>query len=245
MSCSNIKLSLKQKVICVVITIGLLLMIAYCFFDAMEAVGILAPLGILFYSHAVSKVKEKEQRLQKEQLKELLIAMSNNLSAGYSLENAFITAGKELSALWGDKKAMSRTLMMFANRLSLGENFDQLFREFSLQLSEKEMLTFTHMIAHAKISGGDLVRLFKQQSWQFQEKQMVLEESMTLISGKKYEYQIMVLMPIAIILYMRISSIDIMNVLYTTVVGRVVMSIALILNIVAYYWGMKIVSIKV
>ena len=91
---------------------------------------------------------------------------------------------------------------MFANRLSLGENFDQLFRQFSLQLSENEMLTFTHMIAHAKISGGVLVQLFKQQSWQLQENQMALEESMTLISGKKYEYQIMVLMPIAIILYL-------------------------------------------
>lgn len=70
-------------------------------------------------------------------------------------------------------------------------------------------------------------------------------EIQVLVQEKRYEQKVMNLMPLIMILYLRLGNGDFMEILYTTVSGRVLMTICLIVYLAAYYMAEKIVDIKI
>lgn len=65
------------------------------------------------------------------------------------------------------------------------------------------------------------------------------------IASKKFEQNIMALMPAGIILYMRICSPDFLNGLYGNMLGIAIMTVCLGIYLGAYQLGRKIVTIEV
>lgn len=73
----------------------------------------------------------------------------------------------------------------------------------------------------------------------------VKQEIQTLIAAKKMEFQIMSLIPIGIIIYMKISFSQFVSVLYGNIAGVVIMSICLGIYLAAYCLGKKMLEIEV
>ncbi len=80
---------------------------------------------------------------------------------------------------------------------------------------------------------------------QMGEKIDVEREITTLVSGKKLELKIMTLIPLGMVLYMKISFPEFLDVLYGNLVGVIIMSICLLVYLVAYEMGRRIVEIEV
>ena len=66
-----------------------------------------------------------------------------------------------------------------------------------------------------------------------------------IISGKKYEQNIMMIVPPVILLYLRFAAYSFIDVLYTTLSGRMVMTVCLIFYIAAFVLGNKICDIEI
>lgn len=66
-----------------------------------------------------------------------------------------------------------------------------------------------------------------------------------MIAAKKMEFQIMTMIPLGIIVYMKISFPEFMSVLYGSVAGVVVMSGCLAIYIGAWYLGKRMLEIEV
>ena len=97
----------------------------------------------------------------------------------------------------------------------------------------------------AKRSGGDLKEIIRSTVWQMGEKQEVKREIETLMSAKKMEFQIMSLVPFAMIGYIKWAFPDFMSVLYGNLSGIFLMSICLGVYILAYEWGKRMLEIEV
>ena len=77
------------------------------------------------------------------------------------------------------------------------------------------------------------------------EKIDVEREITTLVSGKKLELKIMTMIPLGMVLYMKISFPEFLDVLYGNIAGVIIMSICLLVYVVAYELGRRIVEIEV
>ena len=92
-----------------------------------------------------------------------------------------------------------------------------------------------------KRSGDDISKVFKTIAVQIANEMKVESEVEVLIASKKYEHLIMCMVPILMILYMRMTSSDLMNYLYMGISGRVVMTVCLLVYIVAMYIGIRLI----
>ena len=73
----------------------------------------------------------------------------------------------------------------------------------------------------------------------------VKREIDTMLAAKKYEFQVMSVIPFGIVLYMTVSFPEFMGNLYGNIAGRGVMTGCLIIYLDAYGLGRKIIEIEV
>ena len=67
----------------------------------------------------------------------------------------------------------------------------------------------------------------------------------TINNSKKYEQRIMDIVPLIMILYVNFTSGNMMSVMYNTLIGKLIMTICLLLYTVAFIIGEKITNISV
>lgn len=66
-----------------------------------------------------------------------------------------------------------------------------------------------------------------------------------MVASKKLEQQMMVFMPAVLILFLRVTSKGFLSPLYDTILGQIIMTVVLGINIFADYLGKRIVDINI
>ena len=119
------------------------------------------------------------------------------------------------------------------------------FQEFAARTGDEDVQTFVTVFNLAKRSGGDTMEIIRNVVRQMGEKIDVEREIQTVISAKKMELRIMTAIPFAMIAYLRLSFPEFLQVLYGNPIGIIVMSVCLVIYLVAYESGKRIVEIEV
>ena len=122
---------------------------------------------------------------------------------------------------------------------------EQVLMEFAEQVASEDVNSFVTVFVTAKKSGGDMIGIIRNTTNQIGDKIVVKREIDTLLAAKKYEFQIMSMVPYGIIGYMSLSFPEFMDGLYGNVTGIGVMTICLGIYAGAYYLGIKILRIDV
>ena len=73
----------------------------------------------------------------------------------------------------------------------------------------------------------------------------VKQEIETMISGKKYEFNFLMILPVIMVLFLTLTSGDYMAPVFTTIVGRIAMTVAIAIFALAYVVGSKIMKINI
>lgn len=232
-----IKISFLERMGILLSFILIDLIICYTFFDSLIFVALLLPMYIPFRKIVSSELILKKRRLLKIQFMECLNAMANALDSGYSSEKGIGKAAEIVGILYGDNSVMKKELVRMEGRLRIGVTVEGVWMEFAKRSGLEEAETLADAIVITKRYGGNLSRLFVMLSRMIDGGIRVENEIDVLIASRKYEHLIMCFVPILMVLYMRYTAADIMLVLYTTVIGRVVMLVCLLLYVLAMIIG--------
>lgn len=192
--------------------------------------------------------KEAEKRKKDElntQFKDMLISMTAAMRAGYSVENALKEALSEMEMTYGADSAICKELCIMINQLKVGSPAEEVFFDFAGRSTVEDIETFASVFKIAKRSGGDMVEIMRKTSADISAKVDTKNEIAVLISAKRLEQNIMMLMPAAIIVYMRLSSDGLLDPLYGNAAGILIMSACLGVYALAWYLGRKITDIEV
>ena len=122
---------------------------------------------------------------------------------------------------------------------------ETVLQNFATRTGDEDVQTFVTVFNMAKRSGGDTLEIIRSAVRQMGEKIDVEREIVTLMSAKKMEFRIMTVIPMAMILYLKLSFPEFLDVLYGNVVGAVIMSLCLLIYLGAYEIGRRIVEIEV
>ena len=219
--------------------------IAYLFYQNWIAFLCFLPFLKVFLKMTAMAKKEKEKRKMLEEFREMIGFISGALNAGYSLENAFWVAKKELGILYGTKSILVSYLERVLRKLKMNTSLEQALKEFALECQLEEAKNFAQVVAIGKKSGGNLVRIIEKSVHSICLKLETEEEIATMIAAKKMETRIMILFPALIVLYLRLTNGEYIGVLYGNVVGAAVMTVSLGAMVVSAFWSEKIMDIKV
>lgn len=228
----------------------------------LKACGVTAATGWLYYHSFLVmillfpvliwhlRMMEEESAKKKEiefrgQFKEAIQAVSAALNAGYSVENAFLEAQKELQRLYPRDARISRELQRIVRQLRVQMSMEQILEEFSLRVQTEDVRNFVTVFVAAKKSGGNMIAIIQDTVRQIGDKIDVRREIDTMLAAKRYEFRVMSAIPYGIIGYMSLSFPEFMDSLYGNVLGIGVMTICLGIYLGAYYLGVKLIKIEV
>ncbi len=223
----------------------LIMLLGYTFYRSFLAMLLLSPSFIFLIKRKKKQlVKKRRQQLQAE-FKEAISAVSAGLGAGYSIENAFVEAYKDMEGIYGEKGLITRELMYIKRQLSMNQTLEQALYDFAKRSDMEDILDFTEVFTAAKRNSGDLIGIMHRNVTIINGKADVEREIVTLISAKQLEQKIMNVIPFFIILYIGQGSDSLLNVLYHNPAGIGIMTCCLCFYLLAIYISERIVDIKV
>lgn len=170
--------------------------------------------------------------------------MLPSLQAGYSLENACIAAYRELREVDGEDHAFVVQMALVVQGIEVHIPVEDLFLEMASATDSEDIHQFAVVLEILKNMGGNSVEILRNSMIRIQKKMETTEEIRTILSGKIYEKNLMLLMPFFLMIYLRVSNGSYLDMLYHTLPGRLVMTLALAGIIVCFYWSECIMKIS-
>ena len=113
--------------------IGVLaLLISYLFYDSWYAAVVLIPVGILFMKKMGRELMDKRKSELRRQFQDMIDSVSSALTAGYSVENAFYEAKRDMIRLYGQGSIIVSELEYFFSLLETGQTLEAILNDFPI-----------------------------------------------------------------------------------------------------------------
>lgn len=208
----------------------------------MLSAAVIVPCGM--YGTQKELLRKRDQVLT-VQFKDCLRFVSGALSAGYSIENAWKEAEKDMVKMYGKEADMCKELFQMNSGIELHEPIEKLLLDFARRSGQEDVNDFCQIFSFAKRSGGDFIRIIQNTDKRISDKVEILQEMDTVMAAKKFEQKIMNFIPLFLLLFIQSSSPEFIRPLYGNIAGAAVMSGCLALYGSAIVIARKIVNIEV
>lgn len=238
------KLTGKEKLKCMGCGVLLSALIAFLFYGSFW--------GMLLFPvlYVIMKKRQKQtglEQMQNKLAKEFLDALrtiSAALQAGVSMENAWREAEKEAEALHGKESYMYQELSEMNRSLELNIPIEQLLADFAVRCGNSDISGFSEVFSFAKRSGGNFVTIIEGTSDHMRARYDTEREIEVLVASRKMEQKVMNVIPMFILAYLKISSMEFLDILYGNVPGILFMTLCLLAYGAAILLAEKILMIK-
>ncbi len=219
--------------------------VSFLFYDSLTAFLILLPFGTVYFGRKRKELMLRRKKELKREFKDMILAVSNAVSAGYSIENSFREAYRDVVEIYGETCLICKEMRHFFRRMEIGVSLEKILRDFAARSGVGEIRDFSEIFLIAKRNGGDFSELFQKTASILNGQDETEREIEVILSGKRYEQKIMGVIPLVIILYLRFSTGGFIDVLYHNITGVVVMTVCLAIYLVSFLLAEKITSITV
>ncbi len=235
----------KEAGTCIAVYCLLDLCVSNLFFDSFSAFFLLLPGLYLFFCERRSILQRKRAQEMQMQFVDGMQMMASSLQAGYSAENALKEVGRELAKIYGEAAFVVLEFRRMEIQLQMNRTIEDLFGEFAMRSGIEDIRSFSQVFVTAKRSGGDLLAIIRNTVFCIRQKQETMQEIETSLAGKVMEQNVMSLIPLLILAYVKLTSPEFLEEMYHTTAGLAVMGICFLVYVAAWYWGRRIVKIEV
>ncbi len=224
---------------------GIIGMIGYFFYRSWVITILMIP---LLYPYLILKGKEAKKSRNSAmllQFKDLLGYVNGSVQAGYSIENAFMDAEKDMRRMYGKEADIVRELAIIKAGLKNNMSLSGLIVDFSKRTELEEINSFAGILKIGSRSGGNLGKIMNTYIRIIEEKAGVIQEIETITAARRFEQKIMNAIPFFIIFYVDMTNKGFFSVLYHNLFGNLVMTVTLGIYILSVYLADKMADITV
>ena len=239
-------MSKKEKLQWSLIGMAVVFVAGYIFYQSLIWSLVFSLIGLKFVEIKRKDIISKRKQKLLMQFKEALYVISTSLSAGRSVENAFIDAKQDLQKIFdfGKENYIIDELTYISRRIQMNQTIEEALEDFADRSGLEDIRTFANVFIACKSTGGNLKSVTEMTSRIIGEKITTKQDIATLISGKKFEANMLAFIPFGIVLFLKISAPDFIASLYT-LQGRMLATVALLVIGISVLWGRKIMNIEV
>lgn len=235
----------NEKLGCVLLSVGISGAIAYLYYRSLWGM-LLFPFVYLMTARKWSRNrKEKRKKQIRQEFKDAMQSVTTALIAGYSIENAWLEAEKELIELYQEKGCLADELSKINAGVKMNQPIEQLMKEMADKTGVEDIQLFAEVFSFAKRGGGDFIHTIETTARHIREKIEVEQEMETAIAAKKMEQNIMSGMPFFLLFYLGVASPDFLNQLYGNPLGIAVMTMSLVAYAGTLFLAERILAIEV
>ncbi len=217
----------------------------YVFYESFWPAAVLLPVWILYVRHWLEDMCRKKEQEFTGQFRDSIQSVASALKAGYSVENSIREAVKDMAPVYGPETRIIKEYTRMIHRMDVNIPVSSVLEEFAERTGQEDVENFVNVFLAAKVSGGDSISIIRNAVKMISDKIDTEKEIQTMLASKKLEFDIMCAVPFAIILYMKMTFGEFLEVLYGNMAGVMIMSVCLAVYIGAYSLGRHIIRIEV
>ena len=231
-------------------------------YTAMAAIFIYATAFVFYRSHLFSllftpvslvyprirkgQLLEKRKKELCSQFKDMLYSLSSSLAAGRSMENAFRDVLRDLSVLYPVQgEYIISEVEHMQRRLEMNETVENVIADFARRAAIEDIENFSDVFIICKRSGGNIAEVVRNTSGIINDRIEIRQEIEMLLAQRKFEQKVLNAIPVLMILLLSASAADYMEPVFTTMAGKLVMTVAIGLLAAAWFISAKIMDIRV
>jgi len=205
---------------------------------AVIAIPVCAIAGII-----VNKSIQLDKRSRKLtlQFRDMLESISSSLGSGRNVKDAFTGAYNDTLSQYGEEAFIVEELEIILKGMASNINIEDLLQDFAKRSHNENIQNFADVFAVANRRGGNLRQIIFETKNVINEKIMVEQDIQTVISGKKNELNIMMVLPLIIVNQLKGIQGSGDDMMFTLLIKLV----AFVMFIVAYIVGRKMMKIEV
>lgn len=193
--------------------------------------GLLPP----FY---IKMKRKKRLELFGIQLGDALPLISNGLRAGFSFEQAFASAAKDMP------DPISQEISKSSRELSMGVPMEKVLTSLAERTQNKDMELLTSAVLIQRKVGGNLADILEMISDTIQARIRLKNHVKTLTAQGKYSGYLIGAIPVFLYLIFSMISPEYMSVMYTTTYGYVLTTLAVVFEIIAFVIIKKMITLE-
>ena len=184
---------------------------------------------VVFLNYYGNHLAEKRKLFLTAQFKDLLYSLSASIAASRQISEALEGGLENLRLIYAENTPMIMELKHMVKGISENRESDiRLLIDFAERSHCEDIHNFVQVYMTCRTTGGNLEKVLKNTTEILVDKINIEREIKTLTAQKKFEGKIISAMPLIVILFLNIFSPEYLIPLYTTISGRIIMSIALI-----------------
>jgi tight adherence protein B len=239
------RFGVRELITTLIIKLLMVGIVAWLYYDSIIVWILLVPIAILSLKGETKKRCQKRKKCLELEFKETILSVASNLQIGYSVENAFKEAYREMVILYGEDSVMAVELRLLLRKISNNVKIEDALTDIALRSGVQDIMDFADIFGIAKRGGGDMKGIISNTANIIGDKQEVRREIDTVITQKKLENNVMKLMPFIIVMYISITNKGYFKVMYHNLFGWIFMTVMLLIFAAATIWSDKILDIKV
>ena len=236
----------QEKLLNLFLAAAVLFAVGYVFYHSKILSALLMLFALKWPKIRTRQIIEKRKKQLTLQFKDMLYSLASALAVGKSVESGIQDTLQDLKVIYPDPQTDILVEMEYILRgIGMNNTIEEMFGQFAERAHLEDIDNFVDIFVTCKRTGGDLMEVMRSTSNTIGEKIEVKQEIETTISGKKYEFQFMMVLPVILVLFLTVTSGDYMAPVFTEIVGRLAMTGAIVIFAAAYCVGSKIMNIQV
>ena len=205
-------------------------------------VGLIA--GKLFVPVRVQQIIDKQKRTLNGQFRDMLEALNTSLGAGKNVVDSFRSVYDDLKVQYDEGAYILNELEVILSGMANNIDIEELLYDFGVRSDNEDIQSFANVFKICYRKGGNIKDTIRTTHDILSDKMEINEDIETIVTSGKTEQNIMIVMPIALIGVIKMMSPDFAK-NFTTPSGIIATTIGVILFVVSYFVGKKVLNIKV
>lgn len=202
--------------------------------------GALAAFGMLMLPRAiVRRLRAKRLLAFNTQLVDALVAMSNALRAGFSIQQAFESIVKE------GKKPIAQEFSVFLQQMRIGVRFEDALRNLEERVGSEDLTLMVRAIEIARQTGGNLTETFDRIAETIRERTRIEGRIRALTAMGRLQGIVVGLIPLFLLVVLTLMDPKMMMSFYGSTTGVMLLGLMVLLEVIGFYVIKKIVNIRV
>ncbi len=202
------------------------------------ASAVAAGVGGMLPDMILHRQRERRRKKFNTQLIDAMNTISNGLRSGFSLMQALNLAARQLPDPIGQE------LRLVCHEIELGTRTEDALQNLNRRMQDRDLQLVVASVRLTTQSGGDLPAVFKRLSETIRERNRVEGKIRALTSQGRLQAIIVGLIPPALGVIVHLINPTLMELMYTTIMGWVLITLIAILDLLGYYLIRKIVTVR-
>ena len=199
--------------------------------------------GKIFLPMRTQQIIDKKRKALNSQFRDMLDGLTTAIGAGKNVPDAFVSVKEDLENQYNEDAFIIQEVNVILNGLHNNINVEDMLADFGRRSGITEIDNFANVFKVCYRKGGNIKDVIRNTHEILSDKMEINEEVLTTISSSKLNLNIMTVMPIFMIGAIKLMSPD-FAANFATPSGIAATVVAVIIFVLAYFIGKKIMVIK-